>query len=237
MVLPQGTYRLKGSVVNEGRAVPDAEVAVVAGPAAGLATTTTGVGGYRLYGVSGDTEIRVRKPGYVEQSKKVTVTSHQDLHFQLELAAPRENVDGRWTLTVRAAPACAGKLPPEILERRYSAVLTQAGAKVTARLEGPAFYTRGTWTQNTFTGIIEAERLIFTLTPSFFYYTYDTIPAVFEEIAPGQFFSMSGTAEMTGEGSRRSGRLKGTIEIRGAPPQVTPTASCPSDDHVFELTR
>lgn len=63
VVTSPGTYRLLGSVRDSGLPVSGAEVAVSAGPAEGLTATTVN-GTYRLYGVHGDAEVRVRRPGY-----------------------------------------------------------------------------------------------------------------------------------------------------------------------------
>ena len=63
LVLPAGTFMLSGGVFDQGEPAPGVRIAVVAGPAAGLETVTDS-GGYRLYGVSGEVDVRATKPGY-----------------------------------------------------------------------------------------------------------------------------------------------------------------------------
>jgi hypothetical protein len=97
IVVPAGTFRLGGIVKDGGVPVIGVRVEVTAGTGQGLATTTTSAspqtpfpnGAYRLYGVSGDTEVRVTRDGYQEQRKKFQVTSHQTLDFDLVLTRPR----------------------------------------------------------------------------------------------------------------------------------------------------
>src|SRR5262245_14993401 len=169
MVLRAGTYRLTGLVRDGGLPITGVEVAVSAGPAAGLSTLTvthleTGqAGNYALYGVSGDTEIRVRRPGYEEQKKRIVVTAHQWLLFDLVLASPREQVSGTWALTINAADECRGRLPDEAMRRRYSAVLMQDGPRVWGRLHGATFYTSNDLTSNSLEGRVEPHLLAFQL--------------------------------------------------------------------------
>jgi hypothetical protein len=142
MVLPAGTFRLSGTVKEDGLPVSGAQVAVSVGPAQGLATTTadgkadSAAGYYFLYGVVGDVEISVTKPGYTEQRKSVRVTAQQSLDFALAPSAPRDIVDGNYTFTLSAAAECRSTLPAELLERRYSVFLSQAGPAVTQRCKG-----------------------------------------------------------------------------------------------------
>ena len=82
LVLPAGTFMLSGGVFDQGEPAPGVRIAVVAGPAAGLETVTDS-GGYRLYGVSGEVDVRATKPGYLDQTKRVTVTSNQILGFSM----------------------------------------------------------------------------------------------------------------------------------------------------------
>jgi hypothetical protein len=235
-VLPRGTFKLSGAVLDDRTIVPGAQVSIVSGPAAGLQTTTDSYG-YRFYGVSGDVEVRVTKPGYLEQTKRVTVTSNFSLPFALELAAPRENIGGSYTLTVAAAPECDSKLPEEIRERKYEAVLVQSGPQVTVTLQGTTFYTAGNNRYNTFSGVFEPERLRFELYEGYLYYGFTSFPSVFEQLTTSTYFSMSGSAVLTGSGSRRSGTLDGAFAIMFGPPTLGVTAYCKSSGHRFELAR
>ena len=81
-VLPMGTYRLSGLVVDDGIGVSDAEVVVLSGAGAGL-TTRTVDGVYRIYGVAGDSEIKVYKAGYQNARELLDVSGHAVLNFTL----------------------------------------------------------------------------------------------------------------------------------------------------------
>ena len=82
-----GTYRLSGIVMDDGAGVSDAEVSVLSGAGAGL-TARTVDGVYKLYGVAGDSEIRVRKEGYQSARELLDVSGPAVLNFTL-LPAPR----------------------------------------------------------------------------------------------------------------------------------------------------
>jgi len=201
-------------------------------------------GAYLLYGVGGETEIRVTKPGYVEQRKTLQMTSHQSLDFDLPPSAPREILDGRYTLTITAAPECRSTLPGELLERRYSIVLSQAGPSVTATLEGAKFYRSDSQTYNTFRGVLEPGRLRFDLEGAGSYYDWDygwkyfpSFPSVLEELAGSTYFWAGGSVVLTGSGNRRSGTLNGTIATTNGPPEFFAINSCASTAHRIEITR
>ena len=234
LVLHGGTFRHYGWVDDAGVPVPDARVTVTEGSAAGLATTTDRSGQYRLYGVSGPTDVAVTKPGYVEQKQELTVTHNfQSLTFHLKLSAPREDIGGTYTLTVVAAPECASRLPAEAMERKYEAVLTQVGARLTATLQGATFYTSGTERYNTFRGAVEPDRLTFWLSGSGYFY----IPDVVEQLTASTYFSLWGSMVLTGSSARRSGTLDGEIEIYRTPDAASRIAWCESRGHRIELTR
>ena len=243
MVLRPGTYRLTGSVLDAGLPVAGAEVAVSFGPAEGLSATTV-LGHYRLYGVFGDAEIRVRRQGYEEQKKRIVVTAHQALDFDLALSSPRDQVNGTWTATITAADECRARLPDEAMERRYRAVLRQDGVRqdgprVTATLEGGTVYSANQ--RFTFQGIYEPDRLTFRLAGATSYEPYysDFSPGdVFEQLSAAPvFLSIGGSVVLNASGDRRDGSLDGVIATFGGPPDHPLLRSCESTRHRFELTR
>jgi hypothetical protein len=237
LVLHAGTFRHHGFVDDAGVPVPDARVTVVEGSATGLATTTDLIGQYRLYGVSGPTDVAVTKPGYAEQKQELTVTgNHQSLTFHLSLSGPREDVGGTYTLTITAAAECASKLPAEARERTYQAVLTQTGARLTATLQGGTFYTSGTERYNTFDGAVETGGLRFFIAGVDYYDPFGHAD-VLDQLTASTYFSMGGRVMLTGTSARRSGSLDGAIEIFGAPPRYDFIASCMAKGHRVELTR
>jgi hypothetical protein len=243
MVLRPGTYRLTGSVRDAGLAVSGAEVAVSAGPAEGLATFAT-AGYYNLYGVFADAEIRVRRSGYEEQKKRIVVTAHQTLDFDLALSGPRDQVNGTWTATITAAGECRAKLPDEAMERRYRAVLRQDGVRqdgprVTATLEGGTGFSANQ--RFTFQGRAEPDRLTFQFRGATAYEPYYSAfdPGdIFEQLsADPVFLSVGGFLVLSSSGDRRSSLFNGVVATFGGPPGYPLLRSCESSGHRFELTR
>jgi hypothetical protein len=87
IVVPSGTYRLAGIVSESGgpaAPLPDAVVQVTAGTGTGLGMTTGADGRYRLYGVAGQVDLRVTKPGFQPRAlNKVTRECRGDHAFVL----------------------------------------------------------------------------------------------------------------------------------------------------------
>ena len=83
----------------------------------------------RLYGVAGDTTLRVSKEGYQTHTQNLVVTDDTpSLAVALTLVRPRLDVSGAYTLTITADPSCSGGLLEPLRTRSYAAVLTQVGA-------------------------------------------------------------------------------------------------------------
>jgi hypothetical protein len=233
-VVPNGTFHHRGSVYDDDVPVREAQAAVIGGPATGLVAMTGADGQYRFYGVSGDTEIRITKPGYLEQRKRLVFTSHdQGLQFNLQLSGSRADVTGTYRLTFSAAPECASSsnLPAEVRTRSYDAILEQNGPRVKGTLQGATFHTVGTLPLNTFDGFVEPQGLRF----EFLFGTYYSYPSVVERLG-STLFSFAGTAVLTGEGSHFSGTLNGVVGTLSST-FFEYIRSCKSSGHRFELRR
>ena len=233
VVTPAGTFRLSGVVRDAGEPVVQAQVTVVSGPAQGLSTITEG--SYRLYGVVGDSEIRVTKPGYDEATRRITVSSHQVLDFDLTLTNPRDDVAGTYTLTIAAAPECASRLPAEVHSRSYQAVLTQDGARLTVKLAGAVFLKSATRSADQFSGRVEPQRVTFQINEGYTYYGFlYGFPDLLEEVTQS-FLGISGLAVTTASPRGRSGLLDGIFSTYDG--GYRQRQSCRSAAHRFELTR
>jgi len=232
VVVPAGTYRLSGNVRDAGVPVADAEVVVSSGPAQGLRTSSAG--NYKLYGVVGDSEIRVTKGGYDVAVKRVNMSTHQVLDFDLTLLNPRDAVAGTYTLTITAAPECASKLPPDFLSRTYRAVVAQDGPRLTVKLEG-AFFKKNGQAFDHFSGTVEPSRVMFQMYEGFDYYgfLYD-FPDLIEEVSQA-LLAISGSAMTTSSPGGRSGTLNGSFAIYDGGLRLS--QSCRSAAHRFELAR
>jgi hypothetical protein len=237
IVVPAGTYRLAGTVKDEGYGVGGgARVEITAGTGRGLAVSTDPSGGYRIYGVAGPIEVRVNHNGFQEVRRSLQVTGHQVADFDLVLSRPRAEVSGTYTLTVIAAPECRAALPEQARIRTYNAVVTQYGPRLTVTLGGSNFYTSHNQTFNSFRGAVEPEKVTFQLGGSLYYYgtRYDVI----EALDTTTFLAMTGGVVSTVSAGRLSGALSGTLEtLREASGRFETVSSCTSSGHQFVLAR
>ncbi len=241
IVVPAGTYRLTGRLSESGSSVMvfNARVEVTAGIGQGL--TTTGQGGFRLYGVAGDVEIRVTADGYLEERKRIRVAGHVSLDFSLTLTRSRSQVSGTYTLRITAAPECQATLPAEARTRTYTAVLEQReSGRVDVELQGARFVADRNRTFNRFGGFVQVNSVRFYIEgPQGYYYGYYG-PDVVEQLSETTLFTMSGTAvsDFSSVGVV-SGMLDGLIETvrSGVPGNLERIASCRSNAHQFVLTQ
>jgi hypothetical protein len=232
LVLPPGTYRLAGTVTDNTVPLSGVRVEVTQGPATGMVALASPE--YRLYGVSGDTEIRVTKDGYRDERRRIQVASHARADVELIPSAPRENVEGTYTLTVTASAECSALLPESARVRTFTAVLRQEGPRVSATLEGASFVSYGSQTYNSFRGTLAGDGLAFYIVEGNFY----ELPGVAELLTPPIYFFMGGSVATTVTGRNRSGTLDGTIGVGEDNPFIFKVlASCESNTHRFELAR
>jgi hypothetical protein len=233
MVLPPGTYRVMGFVRDAGVPVMGARVEVASGSAQGLGVTADGA--YKLYGVAGDVELRARKEGYRENTQRLRITGHQVVDFHLELSVPREEVAGRYTLTIAAAEDCRAALPEAARARTYTTVLVQKGAVLEGTLEGAEFYVESYGTLNRFSGTVQPERVTIRFNPPFDYFFY--LPDVLERLTTptSTYLAIVGDVVTTASGGRRSGALNGVIETMDS--SFRRIVSCRSRNHQFVLSR
>ena len=245
IVLAPDTYIVAGQVFESRdplAAVDGAWVTVTTGPGQGQISATDGGRGYRLYGLTGPTTLRVTKDGYRTQELHVTISDHQLLDVDLPLLAPRVDVSGAYTLTVTAADECTiGRgdqhVTEEARERRYAAFVTQNGPKVSVELSG-AVFAAPMPTDSRIPGTVEPGRVLFDL----FWWAWDFgVPYIVEKMPSGETLVVSGWAETTIAPRGLIGTLNGTFGV--APAGVTPgvgvasTASCLSNAHRFALSR
>src|SRR5580765_1642543 len=98
IVLPDGTYRIVGTVTDEFQSpVPGALIEVAPGS---LSTTTDQNGHYSLYGVPADAEFRITAHGYESLVQHVDFATHATRNFQLTPSGPVSNLAGNYTLAI-----------------------------------------------------------------------------------------------------------------------------------------
>jgi hypothetical protein len=232
-VLPAGTHKLRGHVVEQPGPtgpVAGAIVDVTKGTGRGLYAYTDNYGWFVLYGVAGETSLRVAKTGYGTVTRTLTVEADSEpVEFELALTAPRRDVSGTYTLTLTAAESCAAILPKDALVRTYTAVVGQAGPTLGVRLSGATLlpYFDG------FSGRIEPDRIVFDLT------WYDGEgPVVVEQIPWVGLFVPDGQAVVDGSPDRLAGSMFGPIRVfTSGSYSGSPSAWCSANDHQFVMTR
>jgi hypothetical protein len=235
MVLPDGTFRVMGTVTDAGRPVEDVRVEVTSGTGRGQAFTTDLSGIYKLYGVSGNTLIRASKTGYRAVEQRLEMTAHSVVNISLPLGGTLPNVAGTYTLAVTAAAGCS-MLPEEAKRRSYTATVTQDGGAVEFVLSGADFVVNTEGRGNRFRGRFEPGTLVFALEPHGFYYYYG-VPSynLIERLSSG-YLTIVGTGSLTITSGRMSGRLEGWIHTYSQFPPSGSTAAC-GDSHQFVFSR
>jgi len=237
VVLPTGTFKLSGRVLDDIFEVTDARVEVTAGSATGLSTLSKD-GRYALYGVSGPTQITVSKDGYQLRVENVDVSVHRTLDIYVAPLGPPWDPSGTYTLTIAVAPDCRSALPEELWVRTYTAALTLYPTnprRVTVGLGGAGLEAVNWWF---WLGRIGEDGVTF---ENVDYYG----PALVQRFAASKFFriesgnSSTAKAELTRSQTGLEGPLNGTVTVTEGAVwyDSTRTAHCHSASHRFTFSR
>jgi hypothetical protein len=242
-VLPAGTFRLTGQVLEAGEPVGGARVEVIAGTGRGLAASSNSEGQFALYGVAGHIQLHAKKDGFVNSTQDLDVNDHQAVNVDMRFDGARPRLDGLYTLEL-AAEECAGRLPAEALRRTYLASVSQTGSKLHVDLSGADFVLSG-GKGNSFDGSFDGGRVVFSLLSGWFYYYYyfySPYPVgnfdISERLTSTTVLRVTGTVSASPSGSSISGLLNGFVAV--TPPVVTSSSGivlCHSERHRFELRR
>ena len=245
VVVPAGTFRLSVFAREAGSIFLDVRVDVLEGRGAGLFTTRLVNNRYALYGVAGNTLVRVSGRGYREHNQRLVVTDHTTIEVEMVPERPRAQISGDYTLTITADPARCGALPGEVRIRRYAAQVTQLGPEILVRLAG-GDPTIGTLVRNQFGGRLDADNMRasfnLALSDSYYYYHYSvftTPPDVAERLSGATYLLISGGVTASVSDRSVSGTLRGPIQIVEMPVLWTVSrwgAGCDSV-HGFVLSR
>jgi len=245
VIVPTGTYRLTGKVLESGLPVSFASVKVTAGQGVGMSTTTDYNGDYKLYGVAGPVEIQVTKLGYASLTRSIDVSRDDTLDFSdfTQTAGP-QSLAGTYTLTIAIAGACqppSPQFPANAKTRTYTAALTQDGPRLHVALSGADFLIQN-GRGNSFDGRVEPSEVTFSLSglgASAYYYYYYSIgtPDLAERISPTDYLAILGKAFTKSSSTGLAGPLAGTAIVFGQNQGVSQSRlSCQSSSHQFSLT-
>jgi len=214
LVLPPGTFRVTGVVADTGIPVAGATVDLLDGSRATMTTQTDAQGIYRLYGLSGLVELRVRAPGYPDQVRVLAVSD--DAHYDFALP-PLANLSGSYQLTISAeSAACPSSarnaLPDDLRVRIYDATISQTGPQLSVKLRAPSL-TSGSFSGSVTSGIATFD--IHGISSGFYYYYsyFEHSLDLVEQLSPSGFLVISGKATASTVANGLSGTLQGVMGV------------------------
>lgn len=212
VIVPPGTFRVTGSVTEQGLPVPGAQVDV-SGTA--IRAPTDLDGRYRAYGVPANATLTVTREGYHSQTRTLNLTRHGIENFALTLSGPRLGLTGDYSVTIEAGDACPQQtgLRDDLRLREYAATLTQKGPEVTVQLTDAIFNVRN-GRGDRFLGRVDAAGAAFRLEDAsfdYYYYNVSTFPSIVERLADGTYLVTVGDAQTRGSDSEMSGSLLGQM--------------------------
>lgn len=214
MILPDGTFRLIGTVLDaEDPQLPVANASVEAVPGLAL-TQTDSAGKYRLYGAPANARILVRADGYRELQQDLHLTANSAYTVQLTASEPTDLLAGDYTVSFDVTDACTngGTVPPlapELRHRRYAAILTRSGANIDVTLSGPGFRPEP-GPGNHFSGTLYGSHATFTILDES-YYAGET--EVIERLPDNTYLIVAGRAVTRFSGSSWSGQTSGAGDV------------------------
>ena len=205
VVLPQGTFRVVGRVIDamSGLGLSEARIEVSGGPAA----TTDISGAYRLYGVPANPEIRVTRHGYGVVVEPIQLTAHSTRDFRMLADTASVNYAGLYTLTLESActGAEASPLRNDLRRRHYVAQILQYGASLEVRLSGARF------SGDRFMGTVTAGGAMFVIHRDYEY-------ADLTELLADGSLTIYGTSTTSGSPAGLAGPLVGGFQQFHPPP-------------------
>ena len=242
VVLTPGTYKLSGRVTDDGVPVADVNVSIVDGSRV-LLTAHSGLDGtFSLYGVVGRVELRASREGYATLTQEIEVTQTTTRNLEMVADRVRPNLSGNYTLVLTLG-ACddraQGTFGTEFASRRYSAFVTQTGAKLAVSLGDAEFITRDGKGDH-FSGAVDAlGNVRFEIGDPEDLYLAE-YPGLVERVTPTAAFIAHGT--LTARAATTTtliGSIAGAFVIA---PVANPSFSarsawCYSDRHRFEMHR
>lgn len=238
--LPPGTFKLSGTVTEEGRPLDLVTVSVVSGVGAGLATVSGNGGRYSLFGVAGHVSLQAKRDGYRNLNQDFDVAGHTTHNVEMLPVRERVRVAGTYTLTITANCDSSGfKLPESVRRRSYTATVQQDGPDLAMTLSD-ADLVISSEGRNRFEGSLDvADNVSFDFGSYFFsyyyyyYYAPISVTGLVERVSPTTMLLISGSVRARASSSSIIGNLNGAVILR----EGTTTGYCGSGFHTFEMRR
>lgn len=215
VVVPDGTYRLTGSVMEADFPTVAIHSALVTASPGSLTAVTDFYGSFRLYGVAPDATVTITKAGYSTVSQNLQLTTHSNRSFLLPIAGPRIVLTGPYTLTIDLTGTCVSNRPLSagLLRRTYEAQLAQNGSDVKVTLTEPRFRTNSLGLGHWFSGRAGPDGAVFVLNwyDSYYYPYYgpSSYPNIAERLSDSSILISQGTIITTASGGGVTGILQG----------------------------
>jgi hypothetical protein len=242
VVVPAGTFRLQGRVVDADRPSAPVRAAQIAVDGE-LRATTDFAGEFLFYGAPSRTRLRVSKPGYVTAELVLELADNHTQTIALVYPGPRLDLAGSYRLSIDAAPECRSSLPESLRTRHYTVATTQIGPTVNLALSGGEFINNSLYAVPPGTTVVDADidqpgnaLVLDVSSPGHCEFTN-----VLVEKVPEGYFEIDGAIRVTPDGGGFAGALRGSLTLLGNPQcshaVVTPLAGCQSRSHRVTLTR
>lgn len=228
VVQPEGTFIVSGNITEPGSvAVGTATVAVLGGPPNSVATNS--VGFYELFGASGTVTLRVNSPGYLDETRTLTVTQNQRLNVEIRPIMGPTPVVGTYRMTLTISPSCS-IVPDDQKTRMYTATIGQDGARLTIQLSDANFVRDSRVEKSSFSGRVSGSTVTFDLGSGYYVSYYGA--NVQETLPGGQILGIWGT--MAAPAAQTiSGNLVGGFTFR----EGNRTRGCSAPDNRVVFTR
>jgi hypothetical protein len=212
VIVPEGTYRLVGSVREAETPTQGIQGARVEVIGTTLAATTDFSGNYRLYGVPPSADIRITANGYQTVIQSIQLSAHVTQNFLVPLSGPRVSLNGSFYAMFDVVNSCGGSPPlsADLQHRAYEATVTTTGSFVDVRLTESRFRTSGVQ-GNRFTGRADPAAITFTIDQGYYYFYY--YPSIVERLSNGTYLSVFGQGTTTPLGGGVSGLLVGGVQL------------------------
>ena len=228
VIEPAGTYVVSGTITEPGSlSVGAATVTVLGG--APTSVTANFSGGYELFGVSGTVTLRVSKPGYLDETRTLTVTDNQKLDVEIRPIVGPASVGGIYRMTLTISPSCS-IVPEDQRTRTYSATIGQNNAALTVQLAGANFARDSRVEKSSFIGRVSGSTVTFDLGGGYYVLYYGA--NVQEILSGGQVLGIWGTMAIPAA-PPISGNLVGGFTFK----EGNRTTGCSASDNRVVFTR